>query len=214
MLKRRDVLRLYRRSPAGTRLYLRIKLRICPLLRLETLYPAAGQIVDLGCGNGIFSNILKLGSPARGIAGYDLDPRKIEAARKVHEDEAGLSFETADIVELEYPEADVYTLVDVLYLIPFEAQERILKKAFAALRPGGLIVLKDMDRRPRWKSIWNACQETIAVKLVGFTLGSRFYFRAADDYRRLMEEIGCAVEVVRLDKGQPYPHVAIIGRKP
>ena len=115
---------------------------------------------------------------------------------------------------LDYPEADVYTLVDVLYLIPFEAQEKILRKAFAALRPGGVIVLKDMDRRPRWKYIWNACQETIAVKLVGFTLGSRFYFRSADDYRRLMEEIGCAVEVVRLDQGQPYPHVAILGRKP
>jgi len=144
----------------------------------------------------------------------DLDPRKVEAARRVHEGAAGLSFETADIVELDYPEADVYTLVDVLYLSPFEAQERILRKAFAALRPGGVIVLKDMDRRPRWKYIWNACQETIAVKLVGFTLGSRFYFRSADDYRRLMEDIGYAVEVVRLDKGQPYPHVAILGRKP
>jgi 2-polyprenyl-3-methyl-5-hydroxy-6-metoxy-1,4-benzoquinol methylase len=214
VLKRRDVFRLYRRSPARTRLYLRVKLRICPLLRLETLYPAAGRIVDLGCGNGVFSNILKLGSPARDIAGYDLDPRKTEAAREVHGTIEGLRFETADIVELDYTEADVYTLVDVLYLIPFEAQEKILLKAFAALRPGGVLVLKDMDRRPRWKLFWNSCQETLAVKLIGFTLGSRFYFRGAEDYRRLMEEIGYAVEVVRLDKGQPYPHVAILGRKP
>jgi 2-polyprenyl-3-methyl-5-hydroxy-6-metoxy-1,4-benzoquinol methylase len=214
VLKRRDVLRLYRRSPLRTRLYLRVKLWICPLLRLETLYPAAGRIVDLGCGNGVFSNILKLGSPARDIAGYDLDPRKIEAAREVHGAIDGLSFEAADIVELDYPKADGYTLVDVLYLIPLEAQAKILRKAFAALRPGGFLILKDMNRRPRWKYAWNFSQETLAVKVIGFTLGSHFFFRSADDYRRLMEEIGFAVEVVRLDQGQPYPHVAIVGRKP
>jgi len=32
-----------------------------------------------------------------------------------------------------------------------------------------------MDTRPRWKYAWNMIQETLAVKVIGFTLGSRFF---------------------------------------
>src|SRR3954465_3063924 len=31
-----------------------------------------------------------------------------------------------------------------------------------ALAPGGLLVVKDMDTRPRWKARWNAAQEALA----------------------------------------------------
>lgn len=213
MLRRKDVLRFYRKAPRGIRLYLRAKLRICPLLRLEELYPGAGKIVDLGCGNGTFANILKLGAPDREILGVDLDPRKVEAARAAHAGVEGLEFREGDIAATDYPPADVYSLVDVLYLVPFDKQEEILRKCHAALRPGGTLMIKEMDKRPRWKYAWNLCQETIAVKVVGFTLGSRFYFRSGEEYRRLLESLGFKAEVIRLDRGQAYPHIAILGVK-
>lgn len=213
MLRRKDILRLYRTAPRGTRLYLRLKLRICPLLPLEELYPTAGKVVDLGCGNGTFSNILKVGGPERDVLGIDLDPRKVEAARAAHAGVAGLEFREGDIAAMDYPAADVYSLVDVLYLIPFNKQEEILRKCRAALRPGGTLIIKEMDTRPRWKYLCNLFQETVAVKLVGFTLGSRFYFRSAADYVRLAESLGFKAEVIRLDRGQAYPHIAILGVK-
>ena len=213
MLRRKDILRFYRKAPRRTRLYLRVKLRICPLLRLEELYPRAGKVIDLGCGNGTFSNLLKLGGPERDILGFDLDPRKVEAARAVHADVAGLEFREGDIGTMAYPPADVYSIVDVLYLIPFDKQDEILRKCHAALRPGGILVIKEMDTRPRWKYVWNLCQETIAVKAVGFTLGSRFYFRSGADYVRVLESLGFKAEVIRLDRGQAYPHIAIRGWK-
>ena len=213
MLGRKDVLRFYRQAPRGTRLYLRIKLRICPLLRLEELYPRTGKVVDLGCGNGIFSNILKLGGQEREILGVDLDPRKVEAARAVHAGVAGLEFREGDIAVMGYPPADVYSLVDVLYLIPRETQDEILRRCHAALRPGGTLVVKEMDTRPRWKYAWNFCQETLAVKVIGFTLGRRFYFRSAAEHVRALESLGFKAEVVRLDRGQAYPHIAIRGIK-
>jgi 2-polyprenyl-6-hydroxyphenyl methylase/3-demethylubiquinone-9 3-methyltransferase len=213
VLRRKDILRFYRQAPRGTRLYLRVKLRICPLLRLEELYPKAGKVVDLGCGNGTFSNILKLGGPEREVLGVDLDPRKVEAARAVHAEVVGLEFREGDIAAMDYPSADVYSLVDVLYLIPFDRQDEILRKCHAALRPGGTLVVKEMDTRPRWKYAWNFCQETLAVKVVGFTLGSRFYFRSAGDHVRALETAGFKADVVRLDRGQAYPHIAIRGLK-
>ncbi len=213
-LARRDVLRHYRSAPASTRLFLRVKLRICPLLRMERHYPRSGRIVDLGCGNGVFSNILKLGAPERDVLGFDLDRKKIAAARAAHAGVPDLEFRSGDIAAIGYPPADAYSIVDVLYLVPYEAQEDIVRRVHAALRPGGVLLLKDMDTRPRWKARWNAFQETVSVKVIGRTLGGRFYFRSAGDYERLLRSAGFAVETVRLDRGQWYPHILFVARKP
>lgn len=213
MLKRSDILRLYRDGSFGTRLYIAIKLRICPLLPVEAYFPKRGTVLDLGCGNGFFSSLLKLGSPERIVRGLDFDPKKIKQAHLLEKRFEGLSFSEGNIAEADYPPSDVVSLIDVLYLIPYEVQERILRRAFAALRPGGALLLKEMDTRPRRKYAWNYFQETVAVKLLGFTLGSKFYFRSREDYTRLLETIGFKVEAVPLDRGQAHPHILFIGAK-
>ncbi len=210
MLNREEVYRLYRNCGPATKLYLRIKLRICPFLALETYFPRAGKVIDLGCGNGVFSNLLKLGSPSREILGFDLDPKKIKTAREVHKDIPGLEFRVSNITDMDYPMSDVISMIDVLYLIPYSRQEAMLRKCHGALRKGGTLILKDMDSRPRWKYLWNIFQETLAVKMIGFTLGGRFYFRKQSDYLSLLESIGFRVQPVSLDKGYWYPHILYV----
>jgi 2-polyprenyl-6-hydroxyphenyl methylase/3-demethylubiquinone-9 3-methyltransferase len=214
VLGKKDILRLYADASFGTRLYIAIKLRICPLLEVEVYFPKRGKVLDLGCGNGFFSSLLKLGSPARTVIGLDLDARKIAQARLLEKRLEGLSFGEGDIAEAAYPgPVDMVSLIDVLYLIPFDVQERILRRAYDALRPGGRLFLKDMDTRPRWKYAWNYFQETVSVRIVGFTLGSRFYFRSRGDYARLLESIGFKVEAVPLDRRQIHPHILFLGEK-
>ncbi len=213
MLSRKNVYDLYRGRGAAIQLYLRIKLRICPFLAMETYFPPAGKIIDLGCGNGVFSNLLKLGSPSRKILGFDLDPKKIKAANEVHGDVPGLEFMVSNITDMDYPAGDVFSIIDVFYLIPRERQEEMLRKIHESLPRGGALLLKDMDTRPRWKYFWNLFQETIAVKIVGFTLGGRFYFRPRADYLALLEKVGFKVEAVPLDKGYWYPHILYICTK-
>lgn len=213
VLTRKQVLGLYRKSGWATRLYLRVKLRICPFLEMETFFPREGRIIDLGCGNGVFSNLLKLGAPSREILGFDLDAKKIRAARKVHAGVASLEFREADIAAMDFPPGDVFSIIDVFYLIPRGLQEDILRRCHAALPRGGKLILKDMDTRPAWKYAWNAFQETLAVKIIGFTLGGKFYFRGREDYRELLGRIGFDVETAPLDRGYWYPHILYICRK-
>ncbi len=193
--------------------YLRIKFRICPVLRTEAYVPDKGDILDLGCGNGLFAAIMKLGSPARSIVGIDLDARKIAAARKSLGNLPHVDFRLGDIAATEYPKADACTIIDVLYLLPVEAQNRILRMCAEALPPGGTLVLKEMDKKPRWKYLWNMIQETISVKIVGFTLGSRFYFRTRKDYVATLAGLGFTLEVVPLHRGYAYSHVLYLARK-
>jgi trans-aconitate methyltransferase len=212
-VSKKDIWALFREAGPVTKAYLRIKVRICPILRAERYVPDKGEIVDLGCGNGLFAAILKSGAPARAIIGIDLDVRKIAAARKSLGNIPHLDFRLGDIAATEYPPANVYTLIDVLYLLPVEDQNRILAKCAAALRPGGVLALKDMDRKPRFKYFWNLLQETIAVKIVGFTLGSKFHFRDRADYVKTLMSLGLKVDVVPLHQGYAYPHILYLAKK-
>jgi len=210
---KKDIFKLYLESGIKTKLYLRVKLKICPFLKMENFFPKTGKFVDLGCGNGLFASVLKLGSPLREIVGFDLDHKKIEIAKKIQKNLSGLEFELGNIVDMDYPQGDVFSLVDVLYLIPFPKQEKILKKCHSALKEDGLLIIKEMDTKPAWKYGWNLVQETLAVKIIGFTLGEKFYFRSEAEYSRILTRLGFKVHPVKLDKGYWYPHIFYICRK-
>ena len=85
MVDKKKLYPIFKGQGAWTAFYTRTKFKICPLLPIEPLLPPAGRVLDLGCGNGLFAAILKLGSPARTIIGFDLDEKKIESARAASE---------------------------------------------------------------------------------------------------------------------------------
>jgi 2-polyprenyl-3-methyl-5-hydroxy-6-metoxy-1,4-benzoquinol methylase len=213
MIDKKEIFALYRNASFITRAYLRIKLRICPLLQLEGHFPEEGTIIDLGCGNGLFPNILSLGSPERRITGIDLDKNKIETAEQTKAPDSQTTYQMGDVVETDYPQGDVFTLVDVLYLIPYDKHEIILKKCYRSLPKGGTLIVKEMDTAPRWKYAWNFFQETLAVKLIGFTLGERFYFRSQKGYVEILQRIGFSVKPIPMHSGYWYPHIAYICTK-
>lgn len=213
MMDKKEILKLYKDASFITRGYLRIKLRICPLIALETHFPREGTIIDLGCGNGLFPNILSMGSTDRRIIGIDLDQKKIEVANQTKAQGSPITYQLGDVVEADYPRGDVFSLVDVLYLIPYQKQEIILQKCHEALRPRGTLIVKEMDTAPRWKYAWNLVQETLAVKLIGFTLGERFFFRSQKEFFEILQGVGFSVKAVPLHQGYWYPHIAYICTK-
>ena len=209
----KDIRDFYRHQSWLVRLYQKIKFKICPLLPLESYFPPEGTILDLGCGQGLFSLILYLGSPKRKIIGVDLDDIKIEKAKELVGSIQNLSFTRQDIIQDDYPAVDAVALIDVLYLLPYETHLHIFKKVNDCLPPHGLFLLKEMDTRPRWKYLWNILQETLAVKIIGFTLGSRFYFRSQKDMLLLLNQAGFQTKVINLHQGYWYPHIAYLCHK-
>lgn len=209
----KEILELYRENGFLIKIYILIKLKICPFLRVETFFPKKGKMVDLGCGNGLFSNILKLKSSAREIIGFDFDSKKIEIAKRTQKLRSKIEFQKGNIVEMDYPKADLFALIDVLYLIPFDYQEIILKKCCSSLDRGRILIIKEMDTQPSWKYKWNLIQETLAVKIIGLTLGEKFYFRSRDEYLKILTELGFKVNPIKIDQGYWYPHILYICEK-
>lgn len=203
----------YSEAPIGARLFIHGRAFLSDLAVVEQYVPKKGFVVDLGCGHGLFACVLREASPTRRVLGIDLDERKIDIARGAIRDTQWLRFEVGDIVNDAPPHCDAVTLVDVLYLLPFERQEQVLRNAASALGEGGPLVVKAQERRfdPRYAITY--AQELITVSL-GFTRGGRerFYFASREEALAMFGRAGFIVDVVEMPR-RPYTDVLYLARK-
>ena len=111
-------------------------------------------------------------------------------------------------------ESSAITIVDVLYLLPFEEQERVLRNAAIALGEGGPLVVKAQERRvdPRYAVTY--AQEVLTVSVLGKTRGGRerFFFPTREEATAMFERAGFVVEVEEMPR-RPYTDVVYLARK-
>jgi hypothetical protein len=76
-------------------------------------------------------------------------------------------------------------------------------------------VVKEMGLEQRWKLLWNTLQETLATRLFSITdhTGAGLNFVAPEEMARWLTSAGLDVEVRRLDRGYPWPHHLVVGRR-
>lgn len=203
----------YRQAPIGARFFVRGRAFLSDLAVVERYVPKKGFIVDLGCGHGLFACVLRESSPTRRVLGIDLDPRKVEVARSAIQDTTWLRFEVGDIVADPPPKCDAVTIVDVLYLMPFDVQEQVLRNAASALGEGGPLIVKAQERRTDPRYAVTYLQEMITVSL-GFTRGGRerFFFPSRAEAVAMFERAGFLVDVVEMPR-RPYTDVVYLARK-
>jgi 2-polyprenyl-6-hydroxyphenyl methylase/3-demethylubiquinone-9 3-methyltransferase len=203
----------YRSAPLKARLFVHGRAFLSDLAFVERFVPRNGFVVDLGCGHGLFACLLREAAPGRRVLGVDLDATKIDVARSAVRDTQWLRFEVGDIVNDVPPKCDVVTIVDVLYLLPFEQQEQVFRNAASALGEGGPLVVKAQEKRTDPRYAITYAQEMITVGL-GFTKGGRerFFFPTRDEALAMFERAGFVVEVEDMPN-RPYTDVVYLARK-
>ena len=99
--------------------------------------------------------------------------------------------------------------------MPDEQKAAVLSGCFRALRPGGTLVVKELDTRPWWKFVPSAVEELLAVRLVNLTHGERLHFQSVGALADAVAGEGFTnVEALRVDAGYLHPHVVVSARKP
>jgi len=203
----------YRSTPFIARTLVHGRAFLSDLAFVDRYVPRHGFIVDLGCGHGLFANLLVESSPGRRVLGIDMDERKIAVARSTVAGREEIRFERGDIVHAPLPKCDAVTIVDVLYLLPPDEQEEILRRAASALSENAPLVVFAQERVASPRYLLTYAQELVSTS-IGLTRGrqGRLHFLAREEAVAMFERAGFLVDVIDIP-GRPYSDLLYLARK-
>lgn len=202
-------------SKRGSYYYVRGKLRSDPSTRAVASRAPLGHVLDLGCGRGQLAILLLESGAAASLHGVDWDARKVALAARAA---VGLtaSFEVGDVrkaVERALS-ADTVLLIDVLHYFDRATQDALLERVAAALRPGGLLLVREADRARGWRSWLTRVQESVGTAL-RFNRGERVLFRdVTRELVPLLEARGIQCIVEPCWGSTPLSNVLLVARRP
>jgi SAM-dependent methyltransferase len=178
---------------------------------MDLLLRDEGRILDVGCGFGLFAAYFAQTQPRRSIVGVDPSARRIRLASALCE-RLGLPnhrFIEGDIrsAPLEGPFDAAYVL-DVMHHLPRADQVSVLERLRSLLRPGGMLLVKDITTEPRFGLLFT---EALDRLMVGWR--EPLCYRHHRDWGRILSNLGFYVRMVRVPDILPYPHVVIAATK-
>jgi SAM-dependent methyltransferase len=173
--------------------------------------PVSGDVLDLGCGFGLFSLYYAQIQPGLRLHGVDLDARRIGLARKAGQrlGLANVDYAVGDARDFRANRAYAGAyMLDIVHHVEPGAVRPLLAELHAALVPGARLIVKDVDRRPAYKR-WFTHALDLAV-----SPGSPPHYWAAEALEAALEETGFRVHRHAMVDFLPYPHVLYVCRKP
>jgi 2-polyprenyl-3-methyl-5-hydroxy-6-metoxy-1,4-benzoquinol methylase len=201
--------------PRRERLHVRGRWASCPVDAVEREVPRSGRVLEVGCGHGLVSIHLAGTARERAVTGSDIDGHKIEMAQRAaatRPESVRPTFVHRADGSLPDGPWDAIVVVDVLYLLPPEGEAALLDACVERLAPGGVLVLKETDVRPRWKHRLATAQELLATRVLRITAGSTVAFTPIDDIAAGLEKRGLDVRTRRVDRGYVHPHALVVAR--
>jgi SAM-dependent methyltransferase len=209
------VLAHYRHAGPVQRFHLAGRLRLCPYPALLKHLTGMESLLDIGCGFGHLAWFLEKERPGLRYYGTDLDETKIalaQASRPAATASAGghpptfLAGDVRNQAGLPARFGNI-VLLDVLYLMPWDAQRALLEWCFSRLsdRPGSALVIKAMPPPEGFTGFRAVAQEWLMVRIFRRTRHSGLVNGACPwtDYRDLAAAHGLGFEREELPTFNP-----------
>ncbi len=171
--------------------------------------PDRGRILDIGCGFGLFTLYFASTQPGREMYGIDSNARRVayarESARTLGLDNT--HYETEDARSWSGSgEFDAVYLLDLIHHLPKGEVVEFLERVRNALRPGGLLLVKDIEDRPRWKMWFTLILDRLMV-------GSEpIHYWSEPELSELLRKLGFDVKRHRMRDFLPYSHILYVCR--
>lgn len=101
-------------------------------------------ILELGCGNGTGTKLIKKYFHPKQLYAIDVDPHQIELAQKRIRDKS-ITFEEADAEKLPYKNESIDIVFDFSVIYHIDNWKNALKEIKRVLKPGGQFILEDLS---------------------------------------------------------------------
>jgi 2-polyprenyl-3-methyl-5-hydroxy-6-metoxy-1,4-benzoquinol methylase len=170
------------------RWHMRGRLQLCPYDALLKHLTGSESLLDIGCGFGHLAWYLAESGSRLRYYGADIDGRKVDLALGCLQGSVQPIFKKGDVMGLSgLPDFfGNIVLLDVLYLMPWELQTRMLAWALKRLAPGSesALIVKTMDKAEGFSGFRTVAEEWIMVRLLRRTVSSGTLngIRSFDDY--------------------------------
>lgn len=202
--------------PGIIRLYCFIRFKIIHIRFLEEIeqyLPTEGDILDLGCGFGLFALYMAARKPNARVIGLDVNARRLQIARDAA---SKLGITNVEFLHDDLRDwrpaagrkmAGAYAL-DVFHHVPISSGDRLLRDLFEHIQPGGRFLLKDIDTTPR-TMLW-------FTYLLDVLMSPRdeFHYRSAGAWQAQLAASGFSpIYLHHLWDILPYPHILLICEK-
>ncbi len=211
--------RFYESCDLGTRFHNYFRTKTCPFSEIAKRIPASGEVLDLGCGNGLFSNYLASTFAGLKVTGIDISEKKIHMARRGAGSRPNARFLVGDLSSSNYLDDrsesfDAILLIDSLYLLPFKRQRDLITECHGYLRNGGTLIVKTLDTKPLWKHYYSMLQDCISIHIFRMHFSLTRHVLNPLQLRELLVEAGfTVVEQVDLSKRYMHPHLLYVCQK-
>lgn len=167
-----------------------LRILILPYKKLDLLIPQKGTILDIGCGNGGFTNFLSIKSSERVVLGIDHSRKRIKSANKTVGKRKNIKFILGDAITVKQPSANCYLIVDVLHHIDFRSQEKLLKFLTKKMGNNSMLIIKEVDPSDRIPFFFGHIIEKILYPK------ERIYARSKKDWGILFRSLGLVAQTI------------------
>ena len=113
----------------------------------------------------------------------------------------------------DFPACDTVVFFDTLHYIAVDEQDAVLARARAALRPGGMLLLRVADVAVRWRFELGQWIDRSTSLLHGGGFG-RVAGRPVGSWRSTLERLGLQVEALPMNGRPPFANLLIVARLP
>ena len=171
-------------------------------------FPAEAHILDLGCGFGLFSLYYALTGPGRSLVGVDRNEARIGMANACARalGVRNVRYVAQDALEFRGQESfDAIYMLDLIHHLPREQVRGFLAELRGILRPGGLLVVKDVSHRPHYKRLF-----TLALDRAMVGLREPIHYWPPDELVALLQGLGFDVKRHPIKDILPYPHMLYV----
>lgn len=179
-----------------------------PFIEVEKLIPTEGFIVDLGCGEGVFTNFLGVSSAKRKVLGIEIDKQRLKKADRGIQN---VSFRWGDVTKIKLPNVDTIILFHVLHHLNSQTeQESVINKCFNQLKSGGQLIIVEVEPKLSLTYIITWLTDHFIVPwLFERRLYSSIFFRKSSEWKKILKKTGFDCRVINAEKGHPFAHTII-----